>query len=461
MKFSSERQQRDLTSGNLFKKIIIHLLPLFFANILQLLFTTMDIFTVTHFGDGNISSGAIGATTSIINLILCVFWGITNGVTVVVSNAKGAKDKEKVSRAIGSSILIMLAAGIIVLIFGICFAKQLLILLKTDEEFLLKSTTYLIIYFIGAPFNLLYNTGASILRAIGDTKRPFVAVLISGLINIGLNFLMVIAFKLDVAGVAIATIVSQTISCFIVFYYLTKDQRLSANFEFKYLRFYKSEALEILRIGLLSGLQSFVFNITNVTIQKSTNLLSNEAVMGKAASSNIEGYEYALLTSISLTCGVAVGQNYGAKNKKRVKASLWFCIFLETFLVTLFALLCYLLKEPLFAIFISNSGDNVTKIKEYASLSLLILGIPYALCGISECFAQYLRGMKYALAPALVSLICITGYRLIYIHTIFNIDKFHNFASLISTYPFSWILAIIVYIPTALIIKKKTYKSLD
>ena len=452
------RENRDLTKGNLLKKLIIYLLPLFLANILQLLFTTMDLFTVTHFGGGNISSGAIGATGSLINLILCTFWGITGGASIVIANAKGAKDYDKVTRSIGSCILIILICGLVVLVFGAILAKPLLQLLKTSDEFIDKSTTYLTIYFLGAPFNLLYNAGAAILRAFGDTKRPLIAVVISGIINVGLNFSMV--FTLDVAGVAIATIASQAIAMLVVFYYLMFDKKLTANFKLKYLRFYKDESLDILRLGLTTGLQSFIFNFTNVNIQMCTNVLGPEAVIGKAASGNIDGYEYALLNSISTTCMVAVGQNYGAKDVDRMKKTLLYSILMELVIVTIFDCIIVLCRNPLLSIFISKDEPNAKAAIELATQALMIIGLPYALCGIPECCSGYLRGMKYSVAPTLVSLGCIVGFRLFFIYALFDIEYFHNFMWLMLTYPISWTLCCLVYIPVCIKLSKKKFKYL-
>lgn len=453
------KENRDLTKGNLFKKIIIYLIPLFLANALQLLFTTMDLFAVSHFGGGNLSSGAIGATNNLINLILCVFWGITSGASVVIANAKGAKDYEKINRAIGNSVLLMFIASIAVLIFGLFMSRPLLVLLGTGSEFIEKSTQYLLIYFLGTPFNLLYNMGASTLRAFGDTRRPFIAVIISGVVNIGLNFALV--SSLDVMGVAIATISSQAVAMLIVFFYLIKDKRLCGNFQFKYLKFYKDESADILRLGLTSGLQSFIFNFTNVNVQKCVNELGAAAVIGKSAASNVEGYEYALLNSISQTCLVSTSQNFGAKDKQRVKQSLLICLLLEVVLVTVFDAIILLANRPLLSIFIASGEETTAQAMKYAFSSLLILGLPYAICGLSECFAGYLRGMKYAVAPTIVSLICIVGLRMAYIFGLFNIPYFHTFDWLMSIYPFSWILCQFVYIPTVLSLSKKAFKKIS
>lgn len=456
---SRAKENRDLTKGNLIRKIFIYLIPLFLANVLQLLFTTMDLFTVTHFGEGNLSSGAIGATNNLINLILCVFWGITSGASVVIANAKGAKDYEKITKAIGSSVLIMIIASIVVLFFGLSTARPLLVLIDTREEFIEKSTLYLTVFFLGTPFNLLYNMGASILRAFGDTRRPFVAVLISGIINVSLNFALV--SSLDVLGVAIATISSQAVAMVIVFIFLIKDKRLAGNFYFRHLKIYKEESLDILRLGLTSGLQAFIFNFTNVNVQKCVNELGSAAVIGKAAASNIEGYEYALLNSISQTCLVSCSQNYGAKDKNRIKKSLLITVLMELILVTLFNGIILILNKPLLGIFIAQGEPTTEMALEFGLSSLFILGLPYAACGISECFANYLRGMKYAIAPTLVSLACIVGLRMIFITFIFNQSAFHNYEALMSIYPISWVLCHIVYAPVLFIITKKAFRKID
>lgn len=451
------KENRDLTKGDLFKKLVIYILPLFLSSVLTLLFTTMDLFTVAHFGDGNVSSGSIGATSSLINLILAFFWGLSTGASVVIGNAKGAKDINKISRAVGTCIFLTIFMGIIIMIFGAIFARPLLVLLKTDSAFIDRATLYLTIYFIGAPFNLLYNAGAAILRALGDSKRPLVAVAIAGVINVGLNFLTVIAFDMDVAGVAIATVASQVISMVIVFWYLMKDKRLAANFELKRLRYYKEEAKDIIRIGLASGLQGLIFNITNVLIQVAVNKISVAAVIGKAAGSSVEGYEYALLNSISNGCTVAVSQNYGAKDKDRIKKSLFLCIIFELVAVTAFDAIVLTLSNPILSLFIASGETTTAEATKYATSSLIILGMPYALCGIAECFTGYLRGMKYSVVPTTVSLVFIVGVRIIYIYTLFTVPPFNTFEGLMWIYPVSWTLCCLTYIPVCIYFSKKKF----
>ena len=468
MKSSAERaliakQNRDLTSGNLLKKIIIYTIPLFLGSALSLLFTTVDLVTVAQFGGGNNSSAAVGATNSLINIILALFWGLTAGAGVVIANAKGAHDVPKVTRSIGTTILLTFFVGIGVMILGTIFSKVMLQWLQTPENLLDLSTQYLTIYFIGAPFNLLYNAGAGILRALGDTKRPFYAILIGGVVNIGLDLLMVFPpFSMDVKGVAIATVASQAVCMVIVFLYLMKDKRLSANFSFKYLKIYKEECRDILRIGIASALQSLIFNITNVLIQASTNALSVEAVIGKSAASSIEGYQYALLNSISSCCSVAVAQNYGAKDKKRIKNSLYYSIYIELIAVTVFDLIIIALHGPLLSIFINQGEPTTEEATRLAFNSMLIMGIPYALCGIAECFTSYLRGLKYSIVPTTVSLICIVGIRIVYIFTLFTfVPFFHTFEALIWIYPVSWLACCLVYIPVCIHFSKKSFKKLD
>lgn len=453
------RQRRDFTKGSLLNKIFWHLIPLLLSNFLQLLFTTMDIFTVTHFGGGNISSGAIGATNSLINLILCVFWGLTAGISVVLGNARGAGDYEKMTRTMGTSVVIMGIASIIVLFCGVFASKPLLIALGTGDEFIEKSSAYLTIYFIGAPFNLLYNTGASFFRSTGDTRRPLVAVAVSGVVNIGLNFLLV--RSLDVVGVAIATIASQCVAMVIIFAYLMCDKRLSRNFKFSYIRLHKEESLDVLKHGVLSGLQALIFNFTNVNIQKCFNELGEAAVIGKAASSNVEGYQYALLNSISQTCMVAVSQNYGAKDKKRTIQSFIVCVLLELILVTVFDVIIFALNGPILSLFINSNEPNAKAARKVAVTSLMIMGFPYAICGIAECFTSFLRGMKKPVVPTIVSLACIVGIRMIFIWFLFKIEFFHNYTWLYLTYPISWTLCCLVYIPIVLKVKKTTLDGLD
>ncbi|MCQ2795892.1 MAG: MATE family efflux transporter [Bacilli bacterium] len=452
---------KDFTTGNLAKKIVLYFIPVFLSAALSLLFTTMDLFTVAQFGDGNLSSGAIGSTVSLINIILSVFIGLSSGASVVVANAKGENNKEKLLKSIGTTILLTIFLGIAIQIFGVFCSRPLLILLNTDTQLLDKASLYLFIYFIGAPFNLLFQCGAAIFRALGDSKRPLVAILAGGIINIAFNFMTVIGFHLDVAGVAIATVASQIISTIIVFLFLFKDKQFKLHFSFRHIRYHHDVGRDIIRLGIASALQSLIFNITNVAIQASINSISTAAVIGKSAAANIEGYEYALLNSISITCSITTAQNYGAKNKERVKKSLIYCIIYELVVVTLTDLIIFLLRDPLLKLFITQNEATTADAMHYGYLYLLIIGIPYAICGIAECFSGYLRGLKYSLTPTLVSLFSIVGFRLIFIFCFFNLlPQFHNFESLMALYPLSWTLCCLIYIPITIVYTKRTFTKI-
>ena len=248
MKLKANKNEMDMTSGNLFKKIFLFSLPIIFSGILQLLYNATDLVVCGKFGSEH-SVGAISATSSLTNLIIQLFMGLSVGANVLMARCFGANLKEKGQKIAYTSMIMATFLGVLLGIFGATLSGYFLSWMSTPDDVIGLSTVYLRIYFCGVPFSLIYNFGASLLRAVGDTKRPFYFLAISGIFNVGFNFLFVIVFKMDVAGVALGTIISQAISAICVIVCLIKNKGFF-HFSFKEMRFYKGEALEIVRVGL-------------------------------------------------------------------------------------------------------------------------------------------------------------------------------------------------------------------
>lgn len=453
-----EPEINDLTSGNLFRKLVLYTLPILLTSILSMLFTTVDLLTVSWFGGGAKSMAAIGTNNSSINLLTCLFLGLGVGANIVAANAKGIGDKVRAFRTTQSAMLLALIAGFMIALVGWFVAEPILIAMNCDPILLEDATTYLRVYLAGAPIILVYNFGAAILRAYGDSRRPLYALLISGAFNVVLNLLFVIAFKWDVFGVALGTVLSQLVGAAAVIYFLHHDKHIYVNFRFSKLKLYRSETLEILKLGISAGLQSVIFNITNVIIQGSVNTFGALATAGNTASSTIEGYQYLVLNSISSAVMTFIAQNNGARKKENVIKGLKYAILLEITVPTIMGLFIFFLRRPLMMALVSKDEEGFEQILEFGYSRIMIISLTYFICGISESFSSYYRGLKYSFFPTIVCLFGIVGFRILFIYTLFRLDYFHNLYWLFATYPLSWTIVIIVYL---CFFKSKSKKVFD
>ena len=337
--------EMDMTSGPLLKKIILFTIPILLSGVLQLLFNAADIVVVGRFAGDN-AMAAVGSTTSLISLLTNLFIGISAGANVAVANFYGARDEEAVSETVHTSVIISLVGGTGLLLIGVCLARPILELMKSPETVLPLSTLYLRIYFLGMPATLLFNFSASILRATGDTKHPLYFLALAGVLNVLLNLLFVIVFRLSVAGVALATILSQHISLFLILRLMVKSDsciRLS----WRKLRVSKSKLARILRVGLPAGVQSSLFALSNVTIQSAINSFGEVVMAANTASSNIEGFVYIAMNAVYQAAMNFSGQNYGAGHYRRLHRVLFECLGLVTIVGMVLGWGAYLLGGPL------------------------------------------------------------------------------------------------------------------
>jgi putative MATE family efflux protein len=427
------KRQIDMTSGPLLGKIILFTIPLILSGILQLLFNAADVVVVGQWA-GTESLAAVSSNGPLVSLVVNLFIGLGVGANVVVARAIGAKNMEKSERAVHTAILLSLIGGLFVAVFGWFVSPYLLKLMKVDPDVIAKSTLYVRIYFLGAPVLLLYNFGAAILRAKGDTKRPLVFLIISGFINVGLNLLFVIVFNMDVAGVAIATITAQAFSAVAVIICLIKEKDY-CKLRIKRLRITR-EILEIARIGLPAGIYSSFFSIANMAIQSSINDFGKVVMAGSATAGNLEGFVYTSMNAVYNAAITFTGQNYGAKKYKRIGRVVLCCLGAVT-VVGLALGGAMAIFAPFFSRLYSPDADVIAVAVERLRLLMPL----YFLCGIMEIFVGVLRGMGYSVIPMVVTFFGACVLRVVWVFTVFA--KFHRLTILYISYPISWIITLL------------------
>ena len=429
--------EMDMTSGPLLKKIILFTIPILLSGVLQLLFNAADIVVVGRFAGDN-AMAAVGSTTSLISLLTNLFIGISAGANVAVANFYGARDEEAVSKTVHTSVIISLVGGTGLLLIGVCLARPILELMKSPETVLPLSTLYLRIYFLGMPATLLFNFCASILRATGDTKHPLYFLALAGVLNVLLNLLFVIVFRLSVAGVALATILSQHISLFLILRLMVKSDsciRLS----WRKLRVSKSKLARILRVGLPAGVQSSLFALSNVTIQSAINSFGEVVMAANTASSNIEGFVYIAMNAVYQAAMNFSGQNYGAGHYRRLHRVLFECLGLVTIVGMVLGWGAYLLGGPLLHIY--TTSDIVVT---YGLQRMKIVCLCYFICGWMDTIVGVMRGMGYGIMPMIVSLVGSCLFRIIWVCTIFQV--YHTLPMLYISWPVTWILTFSMHV---------------
>lgn len=421
-----------MTQGPLFRNIISYTIPIMLTGFLQLLFNATDLIIVGQFC-GSISVAAVGATSAIINLIVNLFMGLSVGSGVSVAQAIGANDNRRIHRAIHTAIPTALMGGVILTIVGVAFSETFLKWMGTPNNVLSFSALYMKIYFAGIIFIMIYNFCASILRAGGDTKSPLIFLSITGVINVALNVIFVTVFDLNVAGVALATTISQAIAAILVLLALIKRTD-ACKLHLSKMRFYKEEFLQIVKIGLPAGIQGSLFSISNVVIQSSINSFGEVVMSGNAAALNIEGFMYVFLNAFHQTALNFTGQNVGANNYKRAKK-----VFLlslgSVFVIGVAVSVSFYLAGPyLLKIYLPDSTEAVW----FGLLRLKYLCLAYFLLGMMDVSGGALRGMGVSVAPMVISVLGICGLRIGWIYTIFQIPEFHTPECLYLSYAISW-----------------------
>ncbi|MCM1251477.1 MAG: MATE family efflux transporter [Clostridium sp.] len=451
-KEKTKKYEMDMCSGSILKKILLFSLPLMCSSILQLLFNAADIIVVGRFAGDN-SLAAVGSTSSLINLLTNFFMGLSVGANVLVARYFGAKHQKDLSETIHTAMTVSLYSGILLTVIGCAGAKQILTWMQTPEDVLPLATIYLRIYFAGMTATMLYNFGSAILRAIGDTKRPLYFLSLAGVINVALNLIFVIVFKMDVAGVALATVISQCISAFLIVRCMMKEQG-SIHLELSQMRINADKFKKIIQIGLPASFQGILFSFSNVIIQSSVNSFGAVTVAGNSAGANIEGFVYVAMNAFHQATISFTSQNIGAAKYERVNRILYTAEFCVLAAGVILGNLAVFFGYPLLGMYTSSPA-----VMEAGMKRMKVICRYYALCGMMDVMVGSLRGLGYAVMPMIVSLIGACGLRLLWIFTFFQTEPFHTVTSLYLTYLASWLITFLAHVVCFIIVRRKLAKK--
>lgn len=446
-----KRYDMDMCNGPILKKMLMFAIPLICSSVLQLLFNAADIVVVGRFAGDN-SLAAVGSNTSLINLLTNVFIGLSVGANVLTSRFYGAKQEKDLSETVHTAMLVSMISGLLLTVIGIVFAEKLLILMQAPEEVLGLAAIYLRIYFAGMPALMVYNFGSAILRSIGDTKRPLYYLTASGIINVVLNLIFVILFKMDVAGVGLATVISECISAILVFRCMMKEPSGIRLIPSK-MRIHKDKLIKIMQIGLPAGFQGTVFSLSNVLIQSSINSFGATVVAGNSAAGNVEGFVYVAMNAFHQATISFTSQNMGAGKYDRINKIL--IRGLVSVFVVGFAMgnACVIFGDTLIGIY-SSSPDVIAA----GVLRLKYIATLYAICGMMDVMVGALRGIGYSVMPMIVSMIGACGLRILWLATIFQIPAYHNIQSVYVSYPVSWTLTFLAHVACFVWARKRIEK---
>lgn len=434
----------DMTQGPILVNIVAFIIPLILTGTLQLLYNAADIIVVSNYGSDN-ALAAVSSTGSLINLIVNVFMGLSIGASVLTAQSFGAGSSKDVHEAVHTSMAIALISGVAVGFFGFFASRGMLQLMDSPPTVIDLSALYVKIYFIGAPANMIYNFGAAILRAVGDTKRPLYYLMFSGVVNVVLNLIFVIGFNMDVAGVALATIISQIVSAvLIVICLIHSDTEVRLNL--KKIRIHWKKLTRILAIGLPAGIQGSVFSISNVIIQSSINAFGDDVMGGNGAASSIEGFIYIAMNAIYQAAITFTSQNFGAKKYKRIRTVMLECMVLVSAVGLGLGLVAKLFAAQLLGIYTDKPSEL-----QYGVIRMSVICMTYFTCGLMDVMVGMLRGIGYSLISTINSIIFVCGFRIIWVFTYFaqikasGADTERCLNTLYSSYPISWLMATVVH----------------
>ncbi len=446
---STKQFQLDMSKGSIFKNTVRFAIPLIFASLLQLFYNAADLIIVSRYSGSN-AMASVGATSSLTNLLINVFIGISLGASVVMSRRFGADDKQGMRRTVHTAVLLGIFLGITAGVLGFFSSKTLLIWMGTPEGAVLDGATlYMKILFLGVPASLVYNFGAAILRAVGDTKRPLYILAVSGFINVFFNLILVICFDMGVAGVGIATAFSNYISMFVILGCMMKKGGV-VHLRLNKLKLYKKELKEILKIGVPAGVQSSFFSLSNTVLQSSVNAYGEAAIAGNAAAGNIEGFVYVAMNAFYQSTLTGVSQNYGAKNEKRINQTLRVNLLCVAVTGLFLGILTVVFSKPLLGFYITDSPEALN----YGGKRILIVGLTYFLCGIMEVLTGTLRGLGSSVIAAVSSFVGTCGFRVFW--ALIIVKMLHGGIDfLYLCWPISWLLVSLLHGITLAIIKPR------
>ena len=441
----------DMCNGSIMDKLISFSLPLMLSSILQLLFNAVDIIVVGRFS-GSQALAAVGSTTALINIFTNLFIGVSLGANVLAARYYAAGQDKEMSEAVHTAITLALVSGILMAFVGFGAAWPALSLMDTPQDVIGQAAVYMRIYFLGMPFFMLYNYGAAILRAVGDTKRPLLFLLAAGMANVGLDLLLVVVIPLGVAGVAIGTVTSQMISCILVLWCLHRTES-SYRLRFSKLKIRSVYLKRIFQVGIPAGIQSTVINFSNAMLQSSVNSFGATAMAGYTAANNILSFLYVAVNAVTQACMSFTSQNYSVGKQKRMDRVLLDCGILSVGVSLVLGVGAYLFGSQVLGIYTSD-----TDVVQCGLEILSITTVPYFMCGIMDLLPGALRGMGHSAVPMVLSVIGTVGTRIVWIYGFFPQHRSLHF--LFISYPASWILTIIMQAVCFWFVRKKIVKSL-
>lgn len=448
----NNKYEIDMCNGTLMDKLISFSLPLMLSGILQLLFNAVDIIVVGRF-TGSQALAAVGSTTALINIFTNLFIGISLGANVLAARFYASGKEKEMSETVHTSITLALISGLVMALAGVLLARFALNLMGTPNDVIDQSVLYMRIYFLGMPFFMLYNYGASILRAVGDTKRPLFFLVISGMTNAVLNLVLVIVFHMGVAGVAIGTIVSQLISSILVLRCLYTSNT-SYRLYFSKLGIKTQYLKQIFQVGIPAGIQSTVINLSNALLQSSVNSFGSVAMAGYTAANNIFGFLYMSVNAVTQSCMSFTSQNYGVKKLKRMDRVLLDCMILSVGVTLTLGCGAYFFGPELLKIYTSDADVIRCGVEVLAFTT-----VPYFCCGIMDLLPGALRGMGYSGVPMILSIIGTVGTRIVWIFGLFPAHRSLSF--LFISYPVSWILTILMQAVCFCFVRKHVHQSVN
>ena len=436
----------DMCNGTLMDKLIVFAVPLMISGVLQLMFNAVDIIVVGQYS-GSQSLAAVGSTTALIAIFTNLFIGISLGSNVLAARFYAAGREQEMSETVHTSILVALLSGVAMAFVGVGMARWALEVMATPDDVIDLSTLYMRIYFLGMPFFMLYNYGAAILRAVGDTRRPLLFLIVAGVANAVLNVILVVKFHMAVEGVAIATVVSQLISCILVLRCLYRSES-SYQLRFSKLRMNVSYLVQIFRVGIPAGIQSVVINFSNAMLQSSVNSFGSTAMAGYTAANNLLGFLYASVNSVTQACMSFTSQNYGVGKFKRMDRVLIDCAIISVVFAGTLGTIFYVFGSEILQIY-TKDPDVIKAGMEIISITT----IPYFLCGIMDLFPGAMRGMGRSGVPMILSIIGTVGTRIVWIYGIFPLHR--SLFVLFISYPGSWLITIAMQVICFFIVRKQ------
>ena len=448
----ARKYEIDMSKGSILKNMLMFAFPLMLSNILQLIYNAADQIVVGRWG-GEDCLAAVGATGTITTLLTNLFIGLSIGASVAVSKKYGAQDMLGLRKTTHTAITLGFIGGIVACALGQIVCEPILKLMDTPDEVLPLSVLYMRIIFIGVPAQIVYNFGAAILRSVGDTKRPLYILSVTGIVNVVLNLFLVIGFHLAVAGVAIATAIAHYLSAVAILYSLVRSDT-PYRVIFKNLKLHKDEVKQIASVGIPAGLQSCMFSFSNMIVQSAVNSFGTATMAGRAAGASIESFVYTSMDSFYQASLTSVGQNYGARQEKRIYKTIGMGMISASIAGLVLGILAFVFGRPLLSLYIKSSSEAMHE----GMVFIAMCGLPYFLCGIMNVLTGALRGLGHSKIPAINSLIGVCGFRLVWIFLILPYN--HTTWFLYLCWPLSWIIVIIMHAVNFKIVRKKSIEKM-